>query len=97
MKARAKRLRGAPANPPRVSDCNGCRDDFYNHDGHGLDGVCWNLKSATWTEIKLVSNSQPPPWNRVPTETRPSCYRPSGYTRIDPASLDSRGYQNLFR
>lgn len=92
---RTKRPRGAPARAVNQGDCNGCKDDFYNHDGHGLNGECWNLKTATWTQIKLVHVDQAPPWNKIPTETRPSCYRPSRYVRIDPARLDSRGY--LFR
>ncbi len=26
--------------------CAGCRDDFYNHDGHSDAGECWNFKTA---------------------------------------------------
>jgi hypothetical protein len=27
--------------------CAGCRNDYYNHDGNGMDGgKCWSLKDA---------------------------------------------------
>lgn len=43
--------------------CSGCRDDFYNHGGHAMDGKqCWSLKGATVVTLYRIG------WWTAPTE-----------------------------
>lgn len=36
-----------PALREKQEHCRGCRDDFYNHEGHSMNGsYCWSLDDA---------------------------------------------------
>ena len=58
--------------------CEGCYDDFYNH--NRPDG-CWLFKSFQIVQLTQVGIWQNPPytWN---SEWRLSCYNPQGYVMI---------------
>lgn len=67
---------------PTTSDCAGCRDDFYNHDNNGVNGVCWSLEHAKLVQLRLVPLDMYPPWDRLPKLTKPSCYRKPGCVSV---------------
>jgi hypothetical protein len=65
--------------------CSGCRDDFYNHGGHALDGKnCWMLRGAkVVTRYRIgywTAPTQPGAFDKVTTL---NChYAPGKYAHI---------------
>ena len=64
----------------RPEACKGCRNDFYNHDGHALDGKrCWSAKDGRMVTRYRLHWWTPPLTPGAFTEVRvPSCYHQPG-------------------
>lgn len=82
---------------PTLGDCNGCFNDFYNHNRMGLneaDGApqCWSFKTATMVNALDVPVDMPPPYLRLKPTLRPSCYKRQRYVRVKRESLTKDGY-----
>lgn len=58
--------------------CPSCIDDFYN--GHNQFGIeeCIHLKSAKLVWGKVVGVWQNPPYDKIPNERKPNCWRKKG-------------------
>lgn len=77
---------------PKISDCSGCRDNFYNGN-NGLGVVrCLSFETATMERKKDVPVNRQPPFKSIPLTTKPSCYRAKGYVRVHPDQLTKEGY-----
>lgn len=59
--------------------CQGCRDDYYNHN---RDGGCWGLPKAKVVRRTSVGTWQDPPYQWRPQRTL-SCHTPDGQHWID--------------
>ena len=58
--------------------CPSCTEDFYNgHNSYSID-ECWHLKTAKLVWGKIVGIWQNPPYDKVPKEKKPSCWRKQG-------------------
>lgn len=59
-----------------LSACRGCLDDFYNQPGNTFaEGGCWNRQDATMVKVRMIPIDMRPPYDKLPIETHPSCYR----------------------
>jgi len=76
----------------KLSDCHGCRNNFYN--GNNELGVknCWSMKSATLEKKVQIHIDQIPPYRNVKSETRPSCYHVARYVFVAPERIGKDGY-----
>lgn len=87
---------------PTVSDCEGCRNDFYNYNRMGLNETaegprCWGLESAEFVKARDVPTNMSPPYKHIPLTVKPSCYKKNGYCRVKPEALDASGYWRALR
>ena len=77
-----------------IKHCSGCRDDFYNHDGHGFGGKgCWNLDSAQVVTRFRIHWWTAPTVPRAFTEvTTNSCHYATGryahYKQLPDSAVD---------
>lgn len=65
--------------------CAGCRDDFYNHDGHSMNGKhCWSLPDAeVVTRYRIGWWTQPTERGAFQKVTTLSChYAPGKYAHL---------------
>lgn len=69
--------------------CQGCRDDFYNHN---REGGCWSFKTAKIVKRVRVGIWEQPPYSKDRAEKCLSCYRPDGYAML---KLDDCRVQKL--
>lgn len=71
---------GGMGKPITKTDCSGCIDDFYNTEGSRFspDGKCWSFDGATMGPVKFVPLDMRPPWDGLPLEVAPNCYRKKG-------------------
>lgn len=71
--------------------CSGCRDNFYN--GNNPYGVkqCWRYPSAKVAKRMLIPIQMRPPYT-FPPKWVLSCYKPNGYSNVEPKALDSEGF-----
>ena len=59
-------MNSALTKDEKLTHCRGCRNDFYNHDGHAMNGThCWSLDDAKlvtryaihfWTPMDTAKN-----------------------------------------
>lgn len=65
----------------KLTYCNGCHQDFYNH----RDGMekCWSLKTAKVVRRTMVGTWQNPPYQWKPQATLSCHTAPDGMTWID--------------
>ncbi|HZO51191.1 MAG TPA: hypothetical protein VFB63_00675 [Bryobacteraceae bacterium] len=66
--------------------CSGCRDDFYNHDGHAMNGShCWCLEDAKVVErYRIGWWTQPTSAKAFQKVTTLSChYAPGQYAHYE--------------
>lgn len=68
--------------------CRGCRDDYYN--SHG--STCWNFKPAEFEDSILVRLDERPPYKQHIFKKRLSCYRRSGYAKINREGCRRNGW-----
>lgn len=77
--------------------CEGCRDDFYNHNDMGANVVngelsCWLRAEAKMVSARDVPRDLPPPYLGIREKRRPNCWRGAGIARVLKTALDVRGY-----
>jgi hypothetical protein len=82
---------------PSKRDCEGCRDDHYNHVDMGLNmstgkPQCWNLDGAIFAMRLEIPVSLPPPYKGIKPKRVPSCRRTKGVVYVSPDALNSSGY-----
>ncbi len=71
------------ARKMRLSDCAGCRNDFYN--GNNELGVkrCWSFDDAKLVKKKEVHIDQRPPWTQR-ARLLPDCYHKERRVYVSP-------------
>ena len=76
---------------PYVSDCDGCRNNFYN--GHNSLGVkrCWSLDDAEFHRVREVHVDQRPPFKHLPLVKRPTCYSKQRFVMLKPEAITAEG------
>lgn len=58
--------------------CPSCTEDFYNNHNQYRIKECWHLKTAKLVWGKVVGIWQNPPYDKVPNERKPNCWRKKG-------------------
>lgn len=63
-----------------LTQCHGCRDDFYNHGGHALDGKrCWSATDGEMVTRYKIGTWTTPTIKGAFTKVKvPSCYHGEG-------------------
>jgi len=62
--------------------CPSCSEDFYNsHNPYGIE-ECWHLKTAKLVWGKVIGIWQNPPYDNIPNERKPNCWRKKGVVFI---------------
>jgi hypothetical protein len=59
--------------------CNGCRDDFYNHN---VEGGCWSYASAAIVQRVEIGTWEPPPYHPSRKKKVLSCYHRDGFAML---------------
>ena len=82
---------------PTRADCEGCRNDFYNHNNMGLNMVdgkpqCWSLNDATMVRAMDIHIDQRPPYKGERLVSRPDCYKRQCFVRVKPEQLTREGF-----
>jgi len=82
---------------PTVSDCSGCRNDFYNHNRMGLNESsgsprCWSLDDAEFHRVREVHVDLRPPYKHLPLVKRPTCYSKQRFVMLKPEAITAEGY-----
>jgi len=71
---------------PRIEDCAGCREDFYNSKNPYGIKQCWSFKRAKVVWRKFVHVEDVPPWRHEPERTL-NCYQRPRHISIDPRRI----------
>lgn len=66
----------------QLSDCVGCRNDFYNGSDLGVTR-CWSFEGAKLVMKKEVHVDQQPPWTQR-ARLLPNCYHRARYVYVSP-------------
>lgn len=74
------------------SDCDGCRNNFYN--GNNELGVkkCWSFGTAEMVKKVQIHVDQMPPYRNVKPTLRPSCYHVARFVFVKPEAIGKDGY-----
>lgn len=71
------------ARKMRLSDCSGCRNNFYNgNNGLGVKR-CWSFEDAKLVMKKEVHIDQKPPWTQR-ARLLPHCYHRPRHVYVTP-------------
>ena len=66
----------------KLSDCSGCRNDFYNNRQNINGDMCWSFEDAEYEWARDVHYDRRPPHDDIKPTKRPECYNRPRYVRI---------------
>ncbi len=71
--------------------CNGCRNDFYNHN---REGGCWSFAGARIRQRMIVGTWEAPPYSWKRLRRHLSCYVPEGQSILEADDCRIKGREN---